>query len=151
MNKVFLIGRLVEAPELRQTPDGTSVATFRIGVNRRFKRDVSDFFNIVVWRGTAENCAKYLVKGQQVSVVGELQTRNYEGKDGVKRYVTEIVADDVEFLQKPGGASPQGASYDNSFGTPPPPNQSHSQNKPSGDFFASDLGELMIEDEELPF
>ena len=101
MNKVFLIGRLVDAPEVKTTPSGVSVTTFRIGVNRRMNRDVSDFFTIVTWRGLADNCGKYLVKGQQVSVIGELQTRSYDDKNGVKRYITEISADAIEFLSKP--------------------------------------------------
>ena len=95
MNKVFLIGRLVDAPEVKTTPSGVSVTTFRIGVNRRMNRDVSDFFTIVTWRGLADNCGKYLVKGQQVSVIGELQTRSYDDKNGIKRYITEVSADEV--------------------------------------------------------
>ncbi len=147
MNKVFLIGRLTAAPELRQTPDGISVCSFSIGVNRRMKRDVSDFFNIIAWRGLGENCAKFLVKGQQVAVCGEIQTRSYDDKNGVKRYVTEIVADDIEFLAKPAGA-PQAQG---GFTPPPPPAPPAQQSAPSGAMFASDIGEAMLEDEELPF
>ncbi len=147
MNKVFLIGRLTAAPELRQTPDGTSVASFSIGVNRRMKRDVSDFFNIIAWRGLGETCAKFLVKGQQVAVCGEIQTRSYDDKNGVKRYVTEIVADDIEFLAKPTGAGQAQGGY-----APPPPQAPPvQQNAPSGAMFASEIGEAMLEDEELPF
>lgn len=102
MNRVELIGRLADAPEARTTPQGVSVTTFRIGVNRRFNREQSDFFTVVTWKGLADNCARYLEKGQQVAVAGEIQTRSYEGKDGVKRYVTEIIADEVEFLSKAG-------------------------------------------------
>lgn len=102
MNKVFQIGNLTRDVELGETASGISVARFSIAVNRRFQNAdgerVTDFFNIVVWRGQAENCAKYLKKGSKVAVVGELQTRNYEAQDGTKRYVTEIVADEVEFL-----------------------------------------------------
>lgn len=65
-------------------------------------REEADFLTIVTWRGLADNCAKYLVQGQQVAVVGEIRTRSYEAKDGSRRYVTEIQADDVEFLEKPG-------------------------------------------------
>ena len=107
MNKVFLVGRLTKAPELRTTQSGISVATFTVAVTRRMNRDASDFINVVAWRGLAENCAKYLVKGQQVSVAGEMQTRSYDAKDGSgKRYVTEVQADDVEFLAKPGEGKP---------------------------------------------
>lgn len=101
MNKVFLTGRLTKAPELKSTSNGISVATFTLAVTRRTNREESDFLNIVTWRGLADNCAKYLVKGQQVAVVGEIRTRSYETQDGGKRYVTEIQADDVEFLAKP--------------------------------------------------
>lgn len=100
MNKVILIGRLTGDPELRQTQNGVPVASFRLAVNRRFNRDVTDYINIVAWRGLAENCGKYLVKGQQVAVSGELQTRSYEDKDGNKRTAFEVCAEDVEFLAK---------------------------------------------------
>lgn len=101
MNYVFLIGRLVDNPEVKTTQGGISVTTFRIGVNRRVNRNISDFFTIVTWRGLADNCGKYLVKGQKVAVIGELQTRSYDDKNGVKRYITEVSADAVEFLSKP--------------------------------------------------
>lgn len=105
MNKVFIIGRLTKEPELRTTPNGVNVATMSVAVTRRMNREQADFFNVIAWRGLADNCAKYLVKGQQVAVAGELRTRSYEANDGSKRYVTEIQADDIEFLAKPGAAS----------------------------------------------
>jgi single-strand DNA-binding protein len=142
MNKVFLIGRLVDAPEHKTTPAGVSVANFRIGVNRRFNRDQSDFFTIVAWRGLADNCAKYLVKGQQVAVSGELQTRSYEGKDGVRRYITEVSADDIEFLAKPGAAG--GSNY--------APEQPKTKVAPMSDeMFSEEMGDVLMEDEDLPF
>lgn len=103
MNKVIMIGNVVAKPGLRnagEKSDGTPnmVANFRIGVTRPGQRDKSDFFNIVAWRGLAENCAKFLEKGNKVAICGKLQIRTYEDEAGVKRYVTEIVADDVEFL-----------------------------------------------------
>lgn len=103
MNKVIMIGNVVAKPELRETSkkeDGTTtkVANFRIGVQRPGQRDTSDFFNVVAWRGLGENCAKFLDKGNKVAVSGKLQTRSYEDESGTKRYVTEIVADDCEFL-----------------------------------------------------
>ena len=102
MNKVILIGNLTRDPELTETPNGTAVCRFSIAVSREYanaegNRD-TDFFNITVWRGRAENCGKYLKKGNKVAVVGSLQTRSYEDKDGIKRNVTDIVASDVEFL-----------------------------------------------------
>lgn len=104
MNKVFIVGRLTRDPEHRTTPNGISVTTFSVAVTRRTNREESDFLNVVAWRGLAESCAKYLVKGQQAAVCGELRTRSYDAKDGSRRYVTEILAEDVEFLAKPKGA-----------------------------------------------
>ena len=102
MNKIFLIGNLSRDPELSETPSGVAVCKFSIAVQRDYAdsdgNKSADFFNIVVWRGRAENCGKYLKKGNKVSVVGSLQTRSYEDKDGVKRNVTEIIASEVEFL-----------------------------------------------------
>ena len=104
MNKAFIVGRLTRDPEHRTTPNGISVTTFTVAVTRRMNKEESDFLNVVVWRGLAESCAKYLVKGQQAAVCGELRTRSYDAKDGSRRYVTEIQAEDVEFLAKPKGA-----------------------------------------------
>lgn len=111
MNKVFIVGRLTKEPELRTTPNGVNVATMSVAVTRRMNREQADFFNVIAWRGLADNCAKYLVKGQQVAVAGELRTRSYEANDGSKRYVTEIQADDIEFLAKPGAASASADSF----------------------------------------
>lgn len=102
MNKVILIGNLTKDPELSETTNGVAVCRFAIAVSRDYS-DVNgnretDFFNIITWRGKAETCGKYLKKGNKVAVVGSLQTRSYEDKDGIKRTVTEIVASEVEFL-----------------------------------------------------
>lgn len=102
MNKVELIGNLTKDPELITTANGVSVCRFGIAVQRKFtnadgEREV-DFLNIVTWRGIAENCYKYLKKGSKVGIVGSIQTRSYEGNDGTKRYATDIVAEEVEFL-----------------------------------------------------
>ena len=111
INKVIITGRLTKAPEHKTTPNGVSVTTLSVAVTRRTNREQADFFNIIAWRGLADNCAKYLVKGQQVAVAGELRTRSYEANDGSKRYVTEIQADDIEFLAKPGAASASADSF----------------------------------------
>ena len=102
MNKVYLIGNLTRDPELSETTGGVAFCRFAIAVNRTFvnadgNRD-ADFFNITVWRGQAENCGKFLKKGSKVAIVGSLQNRTYEDKEGVKRTVTDIVANEVEFL-----------------------------------------------------
>ena len=102
MNKVILVGNLTRDPELSKTPSGVAVCKFSIAVNRPHANSdgerQTDFFNIVVWRGQGENAAKYLKKGSKVGIVGSLQNRSYEDKDGVKRSVTEVIASEVEFL-----------------------------------------------------
>ena len=102
MNKVFLIGRLTRDPELRYTSSNIPIASFSIAVNRTFANQngerEADFINIVVWRKQAENCKNYLNQGSQVAIDGRIQTRNYEDQNGQKRYVTEVVADNVQFL-----------------------------------------------------
>ena len=102
MNKVILIGNLTRDPELAETPSGVAVCRFSIAVTRDFANAdgnrETDFFNITVWRTRAENCGKYLKKGNKVGIVGTLQNRTYEDKDGIKRYVTDIIANEVEFL-----------------------------------------------------
>ena len=98
MNRVFQIGNIAKDPEHRVTPNGKSVCTFSLAVRRRNK-DEADFFNVVVWGATADACKQYVHKGSKVGIIGSLQSRMYE-KDGQKRYITEIVADEVEFLDK---------------------------------------------------
>ena len=102
MNKVILVGNLTRDPELTETPSGVAVCRFAIAVSRDYANAdgtrETDFFNITVWRGRAENCGKYLKKGNKVAVVGSLQNRSYEDKDGIKRNVTDVVANEVEFL-----------------------------------------------------
>lgn len=102
MNKVILIGRLTRDAELKSTPSGVSVCTFSIAINRRFKNAEgkydADFINCVAWRNTAEFISKYFGKGSQIAIVGSIQTRNYDDKDGKKIYVTEVVADEAYFV-----------------------------------------------------
>ena len=105
MNKAFIIGNLTRDPELKTTPQGNAVCTFTVAVSRRYKREETDFIPVVAWRKTAEHCVQYLGKGLKVAVSGEIQTRSYEAKDGTKRYVTEIIADEVEFLSRRGDAA----------------------------------------------
>ncbi len=102
MNKVILIGNLTKDPEISTTTNGVSVCRFALAVTRRYtnasgERE-ADFINVVVWRALAENCHKFLRKGSKAAVVGTLQSRAYDAPDGTKRYVTEVVADEVEFI-----------------------------------------------------
>lgn len=102
MNKVIFIGNLVNNPELTQTPSGVSVCKFRLAVQRDYANSEgnkdADFFNVVVWRAKGENCAKFLKKGNKAGIVGKLENREYIDKDGNKRFITEVIAEDVEFL-----------------------------------------------------
>lgn len=109
MNKVILVGNLTRDPELITTTNGVSLCRFSLAVQRRFagpdgERE-ADFINIVVWRGQADNCYKYLKKGSKCGVVGSLQTRSYDAQDGTKRYSTDVVADEVEFLSTKGSSN----------------------------------------------
>ena len=102
LNKVVLIGRLIKDPDLRYTQSGIAVARFTLAVDRGFKNQQgekqADFIPITVWRTQAENCAKHLQKGRLVAVVGRIQTGSYD-KDGQRHYTTDVVADEVRFLE----------------------------------------------------
>lgn len=102
MNRILLVGRLTKNPDLRYTPNGVAVATFTLAVNRTFANQQgereTDFINCVIWRKQAENVANFLKKGSLAGVDGRLHTRNYEGQDGKRVYVTEVVAENVQFL-----------------------------------------------------
>ena len=98
MNKITLIGNLTSDPEKRATNNGTSVTSFTIAVNRRGQDKQTDFFRINAWLGMADTCAKLLAKGRKVAVVGELQARTYEAKDGKTKVSLDVQADEVEFL-----------------------------------------------------
>ena len=108
MNKVFLIGRTTKEVEYTTTPSGVAVSRFSLAVDRGYKDangdKQTDFFNVVAWRGLADTCQKYMPKGKQVCIVGQIQNRTYEDNNGVKKYVTEIVAENIELL---GGANNQ--------------------------------------------
>jgi single-strand DNA-binding protein len=126
LNKVVLIGRLTRDPETRVLASGSSVSTFTLAVDRTFKsRDGergTDFIPIVAWGKTAELCGQYLSKGRQTAVAGRIQTRSYDANDGSKRYVTEVVAEEVTFLgSKNDGANRNNNNFsspDNEFGVP---------------------------------
>lgn len=108
MNKVILIGRLVRDPELSYTQSGKAVCKFTLAVDRQFAKEgeqSADFINVVVWNKAGESAAKYLAKGRQTAVEGRLQIRSYDGDDGKKRWLTEVVADRVEFIGSGGGGT----------------------------------------------
>lgn len=117
MNKVILIGNLTNDPELTTTNlVGISVCKFGLAVKRKYKEDETDFFNITVWRSQGENAHKYLSKGNKAGISGSIQIRQYDDKDGKKRYYTDIVADEVEFLTPKGNNSPVEQREDDSKG-----------------------------------
>ena len=153
MNRVFLIGRLSRDPDLRHTTSGMAVCQINVAVSRRTTqgRDPeTDFINVVVWDKQAENVAKYLAKGRQVAVEGRIQTRSYDNNEGKRTYVTEVVANNVEFL---GSASDnnrtQNVPEENPFDSMP-------IDEPAGtsidnDPFASFGEKVEISDNDLPF
>lgn len=102
MNKVILIGHMAGDPALKRTQNGTSVCSFRIGVQRRYVNaqgvKEADFINVTAWRGAAEVVSKYTKKGSKIGIVGSLQVRSYADKEGEMRYVTEVIADEIELL-----------------------------------------------------
>ena len=160
MNKVVLIGRLTRDPELRYTGSNTPVATFSLAVNRNFSNQngerEADFINIVVWRKQAENVKNFLTQGSQVAVEGRIQTRTYDDQNGQKRYITEVVADNVEFLgsknssnnsNNMSGSSKNAEPTPYDFGDMPEPKGTDVDSNPFADFGAN----IEISDDELPF
>jgi single-strand DNA-binding protein len=149
MNKVILIGRLSQDPEMRTTPNGVATTTFNIAVSRNFTNQngerETDFFRCVAWRKQAENIARYCHKGTQVAVEGRLQTNNYEAQDGTRRYSTDIVCDNVSFLGSRGDSTNQNSSA--------PQNMENDVevNETSEDPFKDFGEEVTLTDDDLPF
>lgn len=144
-NKVILIGNLVADPELKQTQSGIAVTSFTIAVSRKFNRDSSqqqtDFINIVCWRTTAEFVTKYFSKGKSILVCGSLQTRSWTDQQGQKRYITEVVADEVSFVERKSDSSSSGVNSPVINAEPAP----YSNASKDTDF------EEMATDADLPF
>ena len=144
INRVILVGRLAQDPELRYTPNGVAVTTFTLAVNRRFTNQQgereADFINIVTWRQLAETCANYLKKGRLVGVDGRLQIRSFENSEGRRIKVAEVVADTVQFLEPAGGRSGSAVEGD-PFG----------KRNEMDDPFADDGKPIDISDDDLPF
>ncbi|WP_368661241.1 single-stranded DNA-binding protein (plasmid) [Bacillus cereus] len=152
INRVILVGRLTKDPDFRYTPNGVPVATFTLAVNKPFgKNREADFLNCVIWRKQAENVANYLKKGSLAGVDGRLQTRNYEGQDGKRVYVTEVLAESVQFLEPRNG----GGEHRNSFNQQPVGagfgNQGNSEFNKKDDPFSNANQPIDISDDDLPF
>ena len=178
LNRVVLVGRLTKDPELKYTPNGVAVANFTLAVNRPFSNQQgereADFINCVVWRKPAENVANFLKKGSLAGVDGRMQTRSYENNQGQRVYVTEVMAESVQFLE-PKNANAGGQQYQggNNFGGPSndrgfgQQNQNRSygsdnefggqqqqnpkRNNFNDDPFANDGTPIDISDDDLPF
>ena len=153
MNKVFLIGRLSRDPELRHTTSGMAVCQINVAVSRRTgagRDPETDFINVVVWDKQAENVSKYLAKGRQVAVEGRIQTRSYDNNEGKKTYVTEVVANNVEFLGSASDNSRQQSVSDNPFDTDMPIDNVETASV-DNDPFAAFGEKVEISDNDLPF
>lgn len=142
LNRVVLVGRLTKDPDLRYTPSGVAVATFTLAVNRTFTNQSgereADYINCVIWRKQAENVANFLKKGSLAGVDGRLQSRSYEDQSGKRVYVTEIVAESVQFLEPRGQGNNQNSNPENNT-------------QPDSDPFANDGKPINISDDDLPF
>lgn len=168
LNRVILIGRLTRDPELRYTPAGVAVTQFTLAVDRPFSNQQNqqreaDFLNIVTWRQLAETCANYLRKGRLTAVEGRIQVRNYDNNEGKRVYVTEIIADNVRFLESSNSGgnreeapSEGGRSYNNGGGNGGGGGGGGNRNnggntRDNSDPFSDDGKPIDISDDDLPF
>lgn len=167
MNRTILVGRLTADPELRTTPNGIATTRITVAVNRMPNANgerIADFINVVVWRRQAENVAKFCTKGSLVGIEGRIQSRSYDAQDGTRRYVTEVIADNVTFLGSRNGGgqasyTPQEPANGADFGEP----MTDDVPFPTGEVVESsttDLGEdpfkdfgdeVVLSDDDLPF
>ena len=148
MNRAILMGRLTKEVEMRQTPDGVSVARFTLAVNRRFAKEgqqQADFINCVAWRQTGEFIARYFQKGSMIAVVGSIQSRSWDGQDGKKQYATEVNVEEAYFT----GSKSESGQYNQ---TPPAQNYNQApQQQGFGDDFDMDGFSDFDGDEDCPF
>ena len=182
INRTVLVGRLTKDPELKYTQSGIAVCRFTLACNRPFKNDgeqQADFINCVAWRKTAENTANFLKKGSLAGIDGRIQTSNFEGKDGNRVFMTEVVADSVQFLEPKGTNNQQNQSgghqqqdntqnnapsnaYNGNYGQSNTNTQNYNQNANTGNYatnngmqndpFANNpQGDIRIDDSDLPF
>jgi single-strand DNA-binding protein len=159
MNSVTLVGRLTKKPELRQTPQGVSVATFTIAVNRKFANQAgereADFINVVIWRKPAENVSQYTDKGSLVGVEGSIRTRSYDAQDGTRRYVTEVVAESVTFLESRNSNKNNNETYQQKSPTQNNSNTTQNGNQAAGQKPVQEeptfLDSFDLTDDDLPF
>jgi len=162
LNRVVLVGRLTKDPDLRYTANGTAVANFTVAVNRPFSNQQgdreADFINCVIWRKPAESLANYMSKGSLIGVDGRIQTRSYDGQDGKRVYVTEVVADTVQFLEsRNSNRGTSAGSGEQGSGSNPFEQHQNQQQMPSQNQFnqqsnvSENLEPIDISDDDLPF
>ena len=154
MNKVILIGRLTKDPELRYTSTDIPVVQFVLAVNRAFSRNgerQADFINCVAWRNLADNLSKYMKKGSQICVEGQIQVRNFEDNGGVKRYVTEVICDNIHFLESKGSRSESGYSGYNDIDQYDIPQSKPKQEFADEDPFKDIQNAFGVSSDDLPF
>lgn len=159
-NKVILGGRLTADPELRSTPNGVQVTTFSVAVNRRYtsaneQQPQADFINVVAWRQQAEFVSRYFRKGSSICVVGSLQTRSWTDQNGQKRYATEVVADEINFVDSkgegPAGRQGGAAPYGNAPAAAPYTPASYGGSSYAGSSDNAPRFEEMSNEDDLPF
>ncbi|ARK28771.1 single-stranded DNA-binding protein [Halalkalibacter krulwichiae] len=138
MNRSIIVGRLTRDPELRYSGQGVAVCNFTVAVNRPFDKEKADFINVVCFKKTAENVANYLKKGSLAGVDGRIQTRSYDNNEGRRVFITEVVAESVQFLESRGNGGGQ-------------QQQSNQQQNNYPDPFANDGQPIDISDDDLPF
>jgi len=157
VNRVVLVGRLTRDPELRAMPSGNNVASFTLAINRNFKNKDgnidADFINVSVFGKQAENVSKYVFKGSLLGVEGRIQTRSYDAQDGSKRYVTEVIADQVEFMgSKKDREVPVNAYVDTTSSVfVDTPSQEEGIDISNDDPFRDFGSEVALSDDDLPF
>ncbi|BFH18101.1 single-stranded DNA-binding protein [Paenibacillus melissococcoides] len=163
LNRVILIGRLTRDPELRYTPSGVAVTQFTLAVDRPFSNQngerEADFIPVVTWRQLAETCANYLRKGRLTAVEGRIQVRSYDNNEGKRVYVTEVIADNVRFLESNRDSGGRRDDMGGGYGGGQPNNNSRpyggggsSQSRgPAADPFSDDGRPIDISDDDLPF
>jgi len=156
INRVVLVGRITKDPELKHTQGNIPYVSFSLAVNRQFTNQAgereADFINCTVWRGPAENLSRFIKKGGLLGVEGRIQTRSYEDSDGTKKYVTDVVCDNIQFLE------PKGSGQEHSTGyqpVPPTPRYSEpkqpKQQKENSNPFENIDSHLDISNDDLPF
>lgn len=166
MNRVVIVGRLTRDPDLRYTPNGVAVANFTVAANRPFKNQSgeqeADFINCVVWRNAAENLANYMKKGSLIGVDGRIQSRSYDDKDGKRVFITEVLAENIQFLEPKGTSNQDRGQPQQQQGFnqgQPAQRQGQAQdsftnqntNNNSNEPFKTDGQPIDISDDDLPF